>query len=72
MTKFLFSDSSNQNPSGGAFSKKDAANAKKNEFNFTNYTNQLKETSKTFGEKYVKNLFKKTRLLIAANIAILI
>jgi len=29
MTKFLFSDSRNQNPSGGAFSKKDAANAKK-------------------------------------------
>ena len=58
MTKFLFSDNSNQTAQGG-FGKKDTANAKKNEFNFTNYINQLKETSKIYGESYVKNLSKK-------------
>jgi hypothetical protein len=59
MTKFLFSDITNQTASAFAGRKKDNANAKKNEFNFTNYINQLKETSKIYGENYVKNLHKK-------------
>lgn len=60
MTKFLFSDSSNQTASAlGAERKKDNLTNKKNEFNFTNYINQLKESSKIYGENYVKNLSKK-------------
>ena len=60
MTNFLFSDRTNQTASAYfAGGKKDNANAKKNEFNFTNYINQLKETSKIYGENYVKNLHKK-------------
>lgn len=58
MTKFLFSDSSNQTTSG-ALAKKDNSIAKKNEFNFSNYINQLKESSKLYGENYVKILSKK-------------
>lgn len=59
MTNFLFSDSSNNQSAPSAQSKKDSANAKKNEFNFTNYINQLKESSKIYGESYVKNLSLK-------------
>lgn len=39
--------------------KKQISNSKKNEFNFTNYINKLKEDSKFYGESYVKNLTKK-------------
>ncbi len=39
--------------------KKDYNHSKKNEFNFTNYINQLKENSKAFGENYVKTLNNK-------------
>jgi len=60
MTKFLFSDTSTSQ--SGSINKKDLFNIKKNEFNFTNYINQLKENSKSFGENFLKNLTKKKEI----------